>query len=111
MKGYKDRYKRLLPRKFSYYLWETCLKKPQRDIEIVIVIRKKDLLKYPHLRLRGEIIVKKDFNTSIPEIDLRFEHYFPATVRVCPSDFDARNTSPIESDISDSQIIVSSNYF
>ena len=68
-------------------------------------------MKYPHLRHRGEIIVKKDFNTSIPEIDLRFENYFPATVCVWPSDFNARNTSPIESDISDLQIIVSSNYF
>ena len=47
----------------------------------------------------------------IPEMDLRFESYFPATVRVWPNDFDARNTSPIESDISDSHIIVISNYF
>ena len=90
---------------------ENLLKKKQGEIEIVNVISKKDLLKYPHLRLRGEIIIRKDFNTSIPEVDLRFEKYFPATVRVWPSDFDARNTSPIESDISDSQILVSSNYF
>ena len=83
--------------------------KKKKEIEIVNVISKKDLLKYPHLRLRGEIIIRKDFNTSIPEVDLRFENYFPETVRVWPSDFDARNTSP--SDISDSQIIVSSNYF
>ena len=86
-------------------------KKKQREIEIVNVISKKDLLKYPHLRLRGESIIKNDFNTSIPEVDLRFENYFPATVRVWPSDFDARNTSHIESGISDLQIIVSSNYF
>ena len=68
-------------------------------------------MKYPHLRLKGEIIIRKDFNTNVPEVDLRFENYFPATVRVWPNNFDARNTSPIESDISDSQIIVSSNYF
>ena len=78
---------------------------------MVNVIRKKDLLKYPHLRLRREIIVKKDFNNSIPEIDLRFENYFLVTVCVWPSDFNARNALPIESDISDSQIIVISNYF
>ena len=83
----------------------------QRDTEIVNVISKKDLLKYPHLNLNGEIIIKKDVNTSIPEIDLRFENYFPAVVRVWPSDFNSRNTSPIERDISDSQIIVSLNYF
>ena len=85
--------------------------KKQRDIEIVNVISKKDLLKHPHPNLKGEIIIKKDVNTSIPEINLRFENYFPAVVRVWPSDFNSRNTSPIESDISDSQIIVSSNYF
>ena len=34
--------------------------KNQRDIRIVNVIRKKDLLRYPHLRLRGEIIIRKD---------------------------------------------------
>ena len=86
-------------------------KKKPREIEIVNVISKKDLLKYPHLRLKGEIIIRKDFNTNIPDVDLRFENHFPATVRVWPNDFDARNTSPIERDIFDSQIIVSSNYF
>ena len=84
-------------------------KKKQREIEIVI--RKKDLLRFPHLKLRGEIIAKKDFNTSIPEIDLHFENYFPATVRVWPSDFNARNISPAESDISFSETIVNSNSF
>ena len=34
--------------------------KKQRDIEIVNVISKKDLLKHPHLNLKGEIIIKKD---------------------------------------------------
>ena len=63
------------------------------------------------MRLKGEIIIGKDFNTNIPEINLRFENSFPATVPVCPNDFNARSTSPIESDVSDSQIIVSSNYF
>ena len=59
----------------------------------------------------GEIIVKKDFNTSIPEIGLHFKNYFPANVRVWPSDFNARNISPAESDISFSEIIVNSNSF
>ena len=85
--------------------------KKQRDIEIVNVVSKKDLLKHPHLNLKGEIIIKKDVNISLPEIDLRFENYFPAVVRVWPGEFNSRNTSPIESDISDLQIIVSSNYF
>ena len=68
-------------------------------------------MKYPHLRLKGEIIIRKDFNTNIPKVGLRFENYFPATVRVWPNDFDARSASTTESDISDSQIIASSNYF
>ena len=85
--------------------------KKQRDIEIVNVISKKDLVKYPYLGLKGEIIIQKDLNTFIPEIELRFENYFPALVRVWPSDFNSRNKSPIESDISNSEIIVNSNYF
>ena len=86
-------------------------KRKQRDNEIVSVISKKDLLKYPHLKLKGEIIVKKDFNSSIPQIDLRFENYFPAIARVWSSDFDTRNISPVESDVSFSEIIVNSNSF
>ena len=74
-------------------------------------ISKKDLLKYPHLTVKGEIMIRKDFNTNIPEVDLRFENYFPTTVRVWPNNLEARNTSPIESDIFDLRIIVSSNYF
>ena len=83
----------------------------KEKLKLVNAIRKKDLLRYPPLKLRGEIIVKKDFNTSIPEIDLHFENYFPATVRVWPSDFNARNISPAESDISFYEIIVNSNSF
>ena len=52
--------------------------KTQRNIEIVNVISKKDLLKFPHLNLQREIIITKDVNTCIPEIDIRFEDYFPA---------------------------------
>ena len=55
--------------------------KKEKDIKIVKAIRKNDLLKYPNLNLRGEIIIRKDFNSCIPEIDLRFKNYFPATVR------------------------------
>ena len=33
--------------------------KKQRDIKVVNVISKKDLLKYPHLNLKGEIIIRK----------------------------------------------------
>ena len=85
--------------------------KKQRDIEVFNVISKKDLVKYPHLGLKGEIIIQKNLNTFIPEIELRFENYFPALVHVWPSDFNSRNKSPIESDISNSEIIVNSNYF
>ena len=69
----------------------------QRAIEIKNVISVGYLIKFPHLKIRGQIIIKKDYTTSIPEIDLRFENYFPALVRVWPCDFDARNISPAES--------------
>ena len=62
-------------------------RKNKKDIKIVNVVSKKDLLKYPHLKLRGEIVVRKDLTSCIPEIDLRFESYFPVTVRIWPSEF------------------------
>ena len=79
MQGYKDQYKRLLARKFLQTNNGKRVLKKQREIGIVNVISKKDLLKYPHLNLGGEIIIRKDVNSYIPEIDLRFENYFPAT--------------------------------
>ena len=110
LQGYKDQYKRLLPRKFFHTVITigNMFEKKQRDIRIVNVSRKKDLLSYPHLRLRGEIIIRKDFNTSIPEIDLCFENYFLATVCVWPSDFNAKNISLAESHIFFSEAIVNS---
>ena len=58
-------------------------------------------MKYPHLDLKGEIIIKKDHGSCIAEIELRFENYFPAFVRVWPSDFNTTNNmSRAESDIS-----------
>ena len=86
-------------------------KKKQSEIEIADFISKKDLLKYPHLNLRGEIIIRKDVNSYIPEIDLRFENYFPATARVWSNDFNASSICPAESDISFSEIIPNSNSF
>ena len=62
-------------------------KKNKKDIKIVNVISKIDLIKYQHLNLRGEIIIRRDDGYYIPEIELRFENNFPATVRVWPSDF------------------------
>ena len=74
-------------------------RKNKKDIRIVNVITKSDLLKYPNLNLGGEIIIRKDVNCYIPEIDLRFENYFPATVRVWPIDFnDAIGMSSASSD-------------
>ena len=67
---------------------------------MVNVISKRDMIKFPHLNVRGEII-KKDYTSSILEIDLRFQNYFPTVVRVWPSDFDARKISPVESFISE----------
>ena len=78
---------------------EKIFRKNKKNIKIVKVITKKDLLKYQHLNLRGEIIIRKDVNCYIPEIDLCFENYFPATVRVWASDFnEGISVSSAESD-------------
>ena len=68
-------------------------------------------MKYPHLNLRGEIIIRKDVNSYIPETDLRFENYFPATARVWTNDFNVSSICPAESDISFSEIMANSNSF
>ena len=74
------------------------LTKSKKDIKIINVISKKDLLKYPHFKLRGEIVVRKDLASCIPEIDLCFENYFAVTVRVWLSEFnDAFSMSSAES--------------
>ena len=46
------------------------------------VIRKRDLKKYPNLHLRGEIIIGKDYHSGIPEVNIRFNNYLPAVVRL-----------------------------
>ena len=83
-------------------------RKNRKDIKIVNVITKSDLLKYPHLNLRGEIIVKKYIDSYIPEIDLRFKNYFPATVRVWPKDFSSMCSA--ESDICFSEVIIRNQF-
>ena len=52
----------------------------RQNVEVNNGITKKDLNKYPHLDLKGEIIMKKDRDSGIPEIELNFERHFPAFV-------------------------------
>ena len=83
--------------------------KKKRDSEVVNVITKNDLLKYRYLDLKGKIIIKKDHGSCIVEIELRFKNYFPAFVRVWPSDFNTTNNMSLaESDISFEEIVLSS---
>ena len=86
---------------------ECFLKKRTKNIETTNVITKKDLNKYPHLDLKGEIIIKKDHGSDIVEIELNFENHFPAFVRVWPNNYNVRSISPAESDISFEEIVVS----
>ena len=79
-----------------------------KNVEIANVITKKNLIKYPHLDLKGEIIIKKDHVSSIAEIKLHFENYFPAFVCVWPKDFVVKTISLAESDISFEETALSS---
>ena len=49
------------------------------------MISKKDLLKYPNLIVDGEITINKE--TSVPEVEIRLDNYFPAVVHLWPADF------------------------
>ena len=84
--------------------------KKQKSVEVNNVISKKDLSKYPHLDLdlKGEIIIRKDNESCFAEIELNFEKYFPAFVRVWPNNYNARCISPAESDISFEEIVINS---
>ena len=61
------------------------LRHSRKKIEIVNVLKKKYKEK-PHLDVKGEIILRKYYTLDIPEIDIRFEGYFPACVRLWPYD-------------------------
>ena len=110
LQGYKGQYKRLVPKKFSYKLHTNSKygKLLLKNVEIANVITKKNLIKYPHLDLKGEIIIKKDHVSSIAEIKLHFENYFPAFVCVWPKDFVVKTISLAESDISFEETALSS---
>ena len=56
-------------------------KKRTKNIEIANIITNKDLDKYLHLDLKGEIIIKKDHESCFGEIELNFENHFPAFVK------------------------------
>ena len=53
-------------------------------IEVPNVISKKDLVKYPNLAVKSEIIIKNDPYLKVPEIEIRFEEYHPAIIRLWP---------------------------
>ena len=80
----------------------------RKNAEVNNVITKKDLNKYPHLDLKGEIIIKKDRDSGIAEIELNFEKHFPAFFNIWPKDFNIRSISPTESDISFDEIVINS---
>ena len=83
-------------------------KENKKNAEIANVITKKDLIKYPYLDLKGEIIIKKDNKPSFAEVELHFENHFPSFVHVWPNNYNTRNISPTESDISFEDIVVNS---
>ena len=82
--------------------------KKQNNVEVNNAISKKDLNKYLHLDLKGEIIIRKDNESCFAEIELNFEYDFPAFVRVWPNNYNARFISPAESDISFEEIVINS---
>ena len=61
-----------------------------------------NLLKYaefPHLDVRGEISVRKDVHFNIPDIELKFDRYFPVLLRLWPHDRISPQNLPVVSSI------------
>ena len=54
------------------------------------------------------MLLEKTMNRCFAEIELNFENYFPAFVRVWPNNDNARFISPAESDISFEEIVINS---
>ena len=82
--------------------------KKQKKVEVNNFISKKDLNKYPHLDLKGEIIIRKDNELCFAEIELHFKNCFPAFVHVWPNNYNTRIISSAESDISFAEIVINS---
>ena len=78
----------------------------KKNIEVVNVITKKDLIKYQHLDLKGEIIIKRDRGSAIAEIQLNLQNHFPTFVFIWPKDFTVTSISPAESQISFEEILI-----
>ena len=56
--------------------------------EVRNVISKKDLIKYPNLTVKGEIIIKNDPYLKVPEIEIRLEECHPAIICLWLNDFE-----------------------
>ena len=64
-----------------------------------------DLKKYPNLIVKGEIIIGKDYDTNVPEIEIRLENYYPAVIRLWPNDFQLVEISTPQSFSSEADVI------
>ena len=72
--------------------------KPSKKIKIVNLLERK-YAEFPHLDVRGEITFKKDVYFNIPEIEIKFDGYFPALVCQWPVGRESPQISPAVSSL------------
>ena len=74
-------------------------------VKVLNVNSVNDLKKYPNLIVKGEIIIGKDYDTNVPEIEIRLENYYPAVIRLWPNDFQLVEISTPQSFSSEADVI------
>ena len=68
------------------------LSKKNYKIRVVDILLKGE--EFPHLVLRGEIIIKRDNDFDIPEIYINIDGYFPALARLWPQNRSSLPSTP-----------------
>ena len=71
----------------------------KKILEVLNVISKRNLIENLHLDKSGEVIIGLDHLFQIPEIEIRFNGYFPAMVRLWPGDTPTAPNSPFVSSL------------
>ena len=71
----------------------------KKKIEVVNVVSCEKIREKPYLDVSGEILIGKDRLLDIPELDIKFDSYFPAIVCLWPFDRQTPTNSPAVSSV------------
>ena len=67
----------------------------KKKIEVVNVVFCEKIREKPYLDFSGELLIGKDHLLDAPELEIKFDCYFPAIVRLWPLDRQTTAKSPV----------------